>query len=178
MARTGPGYPPLGAVMYRRDNWSPRHGIAGTLTTVQAYGSNVGISSRTAFARSRGGGRQRTGARRGHARQRMAGGRRRPDRHPDGVVRHRRRPMLDMRPHALGTRPHRTRSAARANRERTCVGRPAALRTAHCELRFPGQWEDAERRLHYNLNRYYDPDTGQYLLPDLIGVEGGLRTHA
>jgi RHS repeat-associated protein len=47
-----------------------------------------------------------------------------------------------------------------------------------CALRFPGQWEDAESGLHYNLNRYYDPDTGQYLSPDPIGVDGGLRTHA
>jgi hypothetical protein len=31
---------------------------------------------------------------------------------------------------------------------------------------------------HYNLNRYYDPDTGQYLSPDPIGIDGGLRTHA
>ncbi|PSJ36810.1 RHS repeat-associated core domain-containing protein [Allosphingosinicella deserti] len=47
-----------------------------------------------------------------------------------------------------------------------------------CALRFPGQWEDSESGLHYNLNRYYDPDTGQYLSPDPIGVSGGLRTHA
>ncbi|MES2056904.1 MAG: RHS repeat-associated core domain-containing protein, partial [Pseudomonadota bacterium] len=50
--------------------------------------------------------------------------------------------------------------------------------SASCALRFPGQWEDAESGLHYNLNRYYDPDTGQYLSPDPIGVDGGLRTHA
>ncbi|RYE99719.1 MAG: hypothetical protein EOO77_35080 [Oxalobacteraceae bacterium] len=31
---------------------------------------------------------------------------------------------------------------------------------------------------HYNLNRYYDPDTGQYLSPDPIGIDGGLQTHA
>jgi RHS repeat-associated protein len=46
-----------------------------------------------------------------------------------------------------------------------------------CALRFPGQWEDEESGLHYNLNRYYDPETGQYLSPDPIGVDGGLRTH-
>ncbi|WP_420893941.1 hypothetical protein [Sphingomonas sanguinis] len=32
--------------------------------------------------------------------------------------------------------------------------------------------------MHYNLNRYYDPETGQYLSPDPIGVDGGLRTRA
>ncbi|WP_249621286.1 RHS repeat-associated core domain-containing protein, partial [Desulfuromonas sp. CSMB_57] len=31
--------------------------------------------------------------------------------------------------------------------------------------------------LYYNLHRYYDPDSGQYLSPDPIGLEGGLRTH-
>jgi len=46
-----------------------------------------------------------------------------------------------------------------------------------CALRFQGQWEDAESGLHYNLNRYYDPDTGQYLSSDPIGLDGGLRTH-
>jgi RHS repeat-associated protein len=44
-----------------------------------------------------------------------------------------------------------------------------------CALRFPEQREDAESGLHYNLNRYYDPDTGQYLSPDPIGVDGGIR---
>ncbi|MCA7978121.1 RES domain-containing protein [Burkholderia cepacia] len=43
-------------------------------------------------------------------------------------------------------------------------------------LRFPGQWADDESGLHYNLNRYYDPDSGQYLSIDPIGLEGGLRT--
>ena len=43
-------------------------------------------------------------------------------------------------------------------------------------LRFPGQWADEESGLSYNLHRYYDPDIGQYLSPDPIGLEGGLRT--
>ena len=55
-------------------------------------------------------------------------------------------------------------------------GRPDDAPT--CALRFPGQWEDAESGLHYNLNRYYDPETGQYLSPDPIGLDGGNRTHA
>jgi RHS repeat-associated protein len=46
-----------------------------------------------------------------------------------------------------------------------------------CNLRFQNQWEDKETGLYYNLNRYYDPDSGQYLSTDLIGLEGGLRTH-
>lgn len=55
---------------------------------------------------------------------------------------------------------------------------PASDNQPSCALRFLGQWEDAESGLHYDLNRYYDPDTGQYLSPDPIGVDGGLRTHA
>jgi RHS repeat-associated protein len=43
--------------------------------------------------------------------------------------------------------------------------------------RFPGQWEDDETGLCYNLNRHYDPDTGQYLSTDPVGLNGGLRTH-
>jgi RHS repeat-associated protein len=46
-----------------------------------------------------------------------------------------------------------------------------------CNLRFQNQWEDKETGLYYNLNRYYDPDSGQYLSTDPIGLEGGLRTH-
>jgi RHS repeat-associated protein len=46
-----------------------------------------------------------------------------------------------------------------------------------CSLRFQNQWEDRETGLYYNLNRYYDPDSGQYLSTDPIGLEGGLRTH-
>ncbi len=46
-----------------------------------------------------------------------------------------------------------------------------------CTLRFQNQWEDDETGLYYNLHRYYDPDSGQYLSQDPIGLEGGLRTH-
>ncbi|RQU68076.1 hypothetical protein DF141_28135 [Burkholderia cenocepacia] len=44
--------------------------------------------------------------------------------------------------------------------------------------RFPGQWADDETGLSYNLHRYYDPDSGQYLSSDPIGLEGGYRTQS
>lgn len=51
------------------------------------------------------------------------------------------------------------------------------LRT-DCPLRFLGQYADAESGLHYNRFRYYDPQTGQYLTPDPIGLAGGLTPQA
>lgn len=45
-------------------------------------------------------------------------------------------------------------------------------------LRLPGQYEDEETGLHYNGQRYYDPERGQYLSPDPLGLRAGLNAYS
>jgi RHS repeat-associated protein len=47
-----------------------------------------------------------------------------------------------------------------------------------CPLRFPGQYHDGETGLHYNLYRYYDPETAAYLTPDPLGLAPAPNDHA
>ncbi|TLS88917.1 hypothetical protein FD720_04165, partial [Photobacterium damselae subsp. damselae] len=44
-------------------------------------------------------------------------------------------------------------------------------------LRFPGQYYDAETGLHYNWHRYYDPSLGRYLQSDRLGLFDGMDTY-
>lgn len=44
-------------------------------------------------------------------------------------------------------------------------------------LRFPGQYYDAETGLYYNNARYYSPSIGRYYKSDPIGLDGGLNTY-
>jgi len=45
-------------------------------------------------------------------------------------------------------------------------------------LRFPGQYFDAETGLNYNDFRDYDPRTGRYVESDPVGLRGGLGTYS
>ncbi|MGD9017884.1 MAG: RHS repeat-associated core domain-containing protein, partial [Desulfobacterales bacterium] len=45
-------------------------------------------------------------------------------------------------------------------------------------LRFPGHYRDQETGLHYNYFRYYDPETGQYLSPDPLGLVDGTNLYS
>ena len=50
--------------------------------------------------------------------------------------------------------------------------------TVENNFRLPGQYYDAETGLHYNMFRYYDPDTGRYITADPVGLSGGLNLFA
>jgi RHS repeat-associated protein len=47
----------------------------------------------------------------------------------------------------------------------------------HQPLRFPGQYFDSETGLHYNMHRYYDPDTGRFAMHDPIGLRGDINLY-
>lgn len=50
--------------------------------------------------------------------------------------------------------------------------------THECLLRFQGQIEDKESGFYYNRFRYYEPNSGNYLSSDPIGLAGGTRPHS
>ena len=57
-------------------------------------------------------------------------------------------------------------------------GAPRSAEGFRFDLRFPGQFHDAETGLSYNYFRDYDPKIGRYIESDLIGLAGGMNTYA
>ncbi|MDX6361376.1 MAG: hypothetical protein QOC85_379 [Streptomyces sp.] len=53
-----------------------------------------------------------------------------------------------------------------------------ATSSVDCPLRFPGQYADSETGLHYNLHRYYDPETARYISADPLGLLPAPDHHA
>ena len=63
-------------------------------------------------------------------------------------------------------------------RNRRRVRRRTSGRSFVYNLRFPGQYYDAETGLNYNMARDYDPAVGRYVESDPIGLDGGDDTYA
>jgi RHS repeat-associated protein len=57
-------------------------------------------------------------------------------------------------------------------------GNPSGLGTFSFNLRFPGQYHDAETGLNSNYFRDFDAATGRYVESDPIGLRGGINTYA
>ncbi|MRD49444.1 hypothetical protein GHT07_19400 [Caenimonas koreensis DSM 17982] len=70
---------------------------------------------------------------------------------------------------------------ATPNPKQALTNQPVLLKASkpiEMNLRFPGQYYDAETGLFYNWNRYYNDKGGRYIQSDLIGLVGGMSRFA
>jgi RHS repeat-associated protein len=54
---------------------------------------------------------------------------------------------------------------------------PGGLGTFTYNFRFPGQYNDAETGLSYNMGRDYNPQLGRYVESDSLGIAAGINTY-
>jgi RHS repeat-associated protein len=69
-------------------------------------------------------------------------------------------------------------SPRRCYRKRLRLRRTASGRSFAYNLRFPGQYYQAETGLNQNYFRDYDPQVGRYVESDPIGLKGGINTYS
>jgi RHS repeat-associated protein len=69
-------------------------------------------------------------------------------------------------------------SPRRCYRKRLRLRRTASGRSLAYNLRFPGQYYQAETGLNQNVQRDFDPLTGKYIESDPMGLKSGLNTYA
>ncbi|WP_373810614.1 RHS repeat-associated core domain-containing protein [Porphyromonas macacae] len=58
-----------------------------------------------------------------------------------------------------------------------CVRTFKGRSLSDCPFRYQGQYEDEETGLYYNHFRYYDPNAGNYISQDSIGLAGGISLY-
>ncbi|WP_036870559.1 RHS repeat domain-containing protein, partial [Porphyromonas macacae] len=58
-----------------------------------------------------------------------------------------------------------------------CVRTFRGRSLSDCPFRYQGQYEDEETGLYYNRFRYYDPNAGNYISQDPIGLVGGISLY-
>jgi RHS repeat-associated protein len=55
----------------------------------------------------------------------------------------------------------------------SCQGEQGLSPRGHWDNRFLAGESASVCRVHYNWNRYFDPNTGRYISPDPLGLAGG-----
>jgi RHS repeat-associated protein len=69
-------------------------------------------------------------------------------------------------------------SNANGSKANTTPTLSATTPSIEFNLRYPGQYYDAESKLHYNYHRSYNAAQGRYTQPDPIGLDGGMNRFA